>query len=54
MCNWLKKLFGCKCSCEQDHCGCCSKKEEKKPIENIPAPVVKPEAAKEENIEKAQ
>jgi len=48
MCNWFKKLFGSKCSC--DHCGCCAKKgEEKKP-----AGTVKAEAAKPENAEKKQ
>jgi len=60
MCNWFKKLFGCKCHCEQDHCDCCSHEEEKKPVESTPAPVaevkpeVAPEATKEENVEKAQ
>lgn len=50
-------MFGCKCNCEKDHCDCCSH-EEKKPVENTPATEVKPEAtpeaANEENVEKAQ
>lgn len=59
MCNWFKKLFGCKCNCEKDHCECCSH-EEKKSVESTPAPAAEvkpettPEVAKEENVEKAQ
>jgi len=30
MCEWLKKIFGCKCSCKHCHCG-----EENK--EEVPA-----------------
>jgi hypothetical protein len=44
MSNWFKKLFGCKCNCEHDHCDCGSK-EEKKSVTEV---------SKEENIEKAK
>lgn len=59
MCNWFKKLFGCKCHCEQDHCSCCSKEEAQKPVvENTPAPTPAPEvqseASQNENAPKAQ
>jgi len=48
MCNWFKKLFGSKCSC--DHCGCCAKKgEEKKSTETV-----KTEVGQAENGEKKQ
>ncbi len=48
MCNWFKKLFGSKCSC--DHCGCCGKKcEEKKSAETV-----KTEVRQAENVEKKQ
>ncbi len=70
MCNWFKKIFGCKCHCEKchcedGHCGCCAKEEEK-PVENTQAPEVKPEVApesapestpevaREENVEQVQ
>ncbi len=47
MCNWFKKLFGCKCHC--DHCASCGDKSaDKKPNE-----AVKTEAGRGENVNKA-
>jgi len=48
MCNWFKKLFGCKC--EGGNCGSCCKKEEVKPA----TPEATPEVSQTENVEKSQ
>ena len=40
MCEWLKKIFGCKCSCKHCHCGEENKEEvsasPEAPVETAP------------------
>lgn len=48
MCEWLKKIFGCKCSCKHCHCGEENKEASPAGAENV-APVA--EAAPDAPIE---
>lgn len=52
MCNWFKKLFGCKH--EGGNCGNCCKKEEIKPVSSETKTEIKPEVSQTENAEKSQ
>ncbi len=58
MCNWLKKLFGIKETCENcHHCDNCGDKHENHDIENTigaQTTEVKVEPIKTENTEKVQ
>ena len=52
MCEWLKKIFGCKCSCKHCHCGEENKEEvqasAETPVETTPEPSAPAEEAKDE------
>jgi hypothetical protein len=55
MCEWLKKIFGCKCSCKHCHCGEENKEASPAGAENA-APVTEatPEAPIEEPKNEAE
>lgn len=55
MCEWLKKIFGCKCACKHCHCGEENKEASSASAENVtpeqstPAVEVSPETPVEES-----